>query len=51
MLWSRPRIESEAETKIVAARNLLDAGIAPEVISRCVGLPLDEVKALDGKTV
>ena len=45
------RIESESETKIAAARNFLAEGISPEVISRCVGLPLEEVEALDGKSV
>ena len=43
--------QAEIETKISAARNLLDAGIAPEVISSCLGLPLEEVEALDGKNV
>ena len=45
------RIESETETKVAAAHNLLAAGIAPEVISSCLGLPLEEVEALDGKNV
>ena len=42
-------ISSEAETKVATARNLLEEGISPDVISRCVGLSLEEVEGLDGK--
>ena len=38
--------EGMAEKALYAANNLLAEGIAPETVARCVGIPLEEVKAL-----
>ena len=38
--------EGMAEKALSAAKNLLAEGIAPETVARCVGIPLEEVKAL-----
>ena len=50
MEWEREKTyirEDAMEQKAVeAARNLLNEGIAPEVISRCVALPLEQVLEL-----
>ena len=35
-----------AEKALSAAKNLLAEGIAPETVARCVGISLEEVKAL-----
>lgn len=51
MDWEREKtysfnrgLEQGAQQKAVeTARNLLNEGVAPEVISRCVGLPLEQV--------
>ena len=40
------REEGMAEKALSAAKNLLAEGIAPETVVRCVGIPLEEVKAL-----
>ena len=40
------REEGMAEKALPAAKNLLAEGIAPETVARCVGIPLEEVKAL-----
>ena len=40
------REEGMAEKALSAAKNLLAEGIAPETVARCVGISLDEVKAL-----
>ena len=38
--------EGKKMTQIETAKNLLKAGVAPEVIAECVGLSLDFVKSL-----
>ena len=38
--------EGMAEKALSDAKNLLAEGIAPETVARCVGIPLEEVKAL-----
>lgn len=38
--------EGKRMTQIETAKNLLKAGVAPEVIAECVGLSLDFVKSL-----
>ena len=38
--------EGMAEKALSAAKNLLAEGIAPETVARCVGISLEEVKAL-----
>lgn len=51
MDWEREKtysfnrgLEQGTQQKAVEdARNLLNEGVAPEVISRCVGLPLEQV--------
>ena len=35
--------EATLQKAVEDARNFLNEGIAPEVISRCVGLPLEQV--------
>ena len=40
------REEGMAEKALSDAKNLLAEGIAPETVARCVGIPLEEVKAL-----
>ncbi len=35
--------EATLQKALEDARNLLNEGVAPEVISRCVGLPLEQV--------
>ncbi len=40
------REEGMAEKALSAAKNFLAEGIAPETVARCVGIPLEEVKAL-----
>ena len=40
------REEGMAEKALSAAKNLLAEGIAPETVARCVGISLEEVKAL-----
>ena len=40
------REEGMAEKALSAAKNFLAEGIAPETVARCVGISLDEVKAL-----
>ena len=40
------RAEGKKMTQIETAKNLLKAGVAPEVIADCVGLSLDFVKSL-----
>lgn len=35
--------EATLQKAVEDARNLLNEGVAPEVISRCVGLPLEQV--------
>ena len=40
------REEGMAEKALSAAKSLLAEGIAPETVARCVGISLDEVKAL-----
>ena len=45
--WKQDGIEMGRQQKAVEdARNFLNEGIAPEVISRCTGLPLDQVLEL-----
>ena len=38
--------EGMAEKALSAAKNFLAEGIAPETVARCVGISLEEVKAL-----
>ena len=38
--------EGMAEKALSDAKNFLAEGIAPETVARCVGIPLEEVKAL-----
>ena len=40
------REEGMAEKALSAAKNFLAEGIAPETVARCVGISLEEVKAL-----
>ena len=40
------REEGMAEKALSDAKNFLAEGIAPETVARCVGIPLEEVKAL-----
>ena len=40
------REEAAEQRAINSAKNLLNEGVAPEVISRCVGLPLEQVLEL-----
>ena len=40
------RAAGMAEKALSAAKNLLAEGIAPETVARCVGISLEEVKAL-----
>ena len=40
------REEGMAEKALSDAKNLLAEGIAPETVARCVGISLEEVKAL-----
>ena len=40
------REEGMDEKALSAAKNLLAEGIAPETVARCVGISLEEVKAL-----
>ena len=55
MEWEREKTyirEDAMEQKVVeAARNLLNEGIAPEVISRCVALPLEQVLELQKEPI
>ena len=43
------RAEGAAEKALLDARNLLAEGIPPETVARCIGLPVEEVKALQNK--
>lgn len=43
------RAEGAAEKALSDARNLLAEGIPPETVARCIGLPVEEVKALQKK--
>ena len=38
-----------AEKALSDARNFLAEGIPPETVARCIGLPVEEVKALQKK--
>ena len=38
-----------AEKALSDARNFLSEGIPPETVARCIGLPVEEVKALQKK--
>ena len=40
------REEGMAEKALSDAKHFLAEGIAPETVARCVGIPLEEVKAL-----
>ena len=40
------REEGMTEKALSAAKNFLAEGIAPETVARCVGISLEEVKAL-----
>ena len=50
MDWEREKTYSykkgKEEQAPESAKNLLNEGVAPEVISRCVGLPLEQVLEL-----
>ncbi len=41
--------EGAAEKALSVARSLLAEGIAPETVAKCIGLPVEEVKALQKK--
>ena len=43
------RAEGAAEKALSVARSLLAEGIPPETVARCIGLPVEEVKALQKK--
>ncbi|MGM9766841.1 MAG: hypothetical protein ACI3Z0_00045, partial [Candidatus Cryptobacteroides sp.] len=45
----RGREEGRRENALSAAKNLLAEGISPETVARCVGISLEEVKALKEK--
>lgn len=54
MTWERQRAydfddgkaAGKQEAKLEAAQNFLVKGITPEIISECIGLPLEEVQKL-----
>ena len=50
MDWEREKTYSykkgKEEQTLESAKNLLNEGVAPEVISRCVGLPFEQVLEL-----
>ena len=46
-------LEARIEKSIEIAINLLNAGVSPEIISKCVGLSLEEIEELprnEGRT-
>ena len=43
------RVEGAAEKALSVARSFLAEGIPPETVARCIGLPVEEVKALQKK--
>ena len=43
------RAEGAAEKALSDARSFLAEGIPPEIVAKCIGLPLEEVKALQKK--
>ena len=43
------RAEGAAEKALSDARSFLAEGIPPETVARCIGLPVEEVKALQKK--
>ena len=43
------RVEGAAEKALSVARSFLAEGIPPETVARCIGLPVEEVKALQEK--
>ena len=43
------RAEGAAEKALSDARSFLAEGIPPETVARCIGLPVDELKALQEK--
>ena len=45
------RAEGAAEKALSVARSLLAEGIPPETVARCIGLPVEEVKALQKKVL
>ena len=48
MRYAREEAHEEAkeEGKVEMARNLLKDGVAPEIIARSAGLPLEKIQAL-----
>ena len=45
------RVEGAAEKALSVARSFLAEGIPPETVARCIGLPVEEVKALQKKAL
>ena len=43
------REEGRRENALSSAKNLLAEGIPPETVARCVGMSMEEVKALNEK--
>ena len=43
------RAEGAAEKALSVARSFLAEGVPPETVAKCIGLPLEEVKALQKK--
>ena len=43
---SRGRTEGEAIGKYFTARNMLENGISAEIVARCTGLSIDEIRKL-----
>ena len=43
------RADGAAEKALSDARSFLAEGIPPETVARCIGLPVEEVKALQKK--
>ena len=47
--YQEGREEGRRENALSNAKNLLAEGISPETVARCVGITLEEVKALNEK--